>query len=75
MLGFCIHVGLLPRFPAWSTVLEKGELSQITVHVVSLFHLEIELLEKQPREWDQQRGGLCAAYIHEHQRAVGGTCR
>lgn len=42
MLSFCIQVGILPRFPSWSMVMDNIAYSQIMVQMVSLFHLVTE---------------------------------
>lgn len=74
--GFCIHVGLLPRFAAWSTVPDKGACSQMTVRGVSLLHLGTEShLGRQSGHGTGREEAPLLLPIHQHQRPVHGVCK
>lgn len=76
MLGFCIHVGLLPRFAAWSTALDEGARSQMTVRGVSLLHLgtKSHLGRQSGRGTGREEAPLLLT-LHQHQRPMHGVCK
>lgn len=75
MLVSCIRVGLLPRFPAWSsTALAEGACSQTTVRVVSLLHLGAESQLGRQSGCGTGREEACVLLtIHQHRRAAHGA--